>query len=430
VTGRFRIGVAAFALGLAPIGAPSEIAAQAVVKLGIERSASAKPTITVLAIRGDRNDSIATMLTRDLDYSDRFAASAALMAAPSSPGGDYGAWQAGGLTYVVQATLLPSGWMRVALHDVQRRALARTQDFPLAPAVGSASWRYDVHRVADAIDEWVTSEPGIASTRIAFERGGRVWVVDSDGANPHPVTSAGFSSVWTSNGRGLIYSTVDDRLPGIYYSDLSTGQTKALTAPGADHDMTPALSADGLMLAFARMSEHGTYLYRLPMGAASERAVRVSVGRGTISSQPTFNPDATRMIFASDRAGRIQLYLSDAVGTDVEPLLSASPDGMGDQTAPDWSPDGRHIAFQAQVAGTFQIVLTDLHERKPRVLTTEGRNDSPSWAPDSRHLVVTSQRSGERQLWIVDAETGRARQLTRGAESRLAAWSSRLTAMP
>ncbi len=421
-------GAVVVLIGVCSLARPA--AAQAVVKLGIERSASTKPAITVLDIRGDRNDSIATILTRDLNYSDRFIVSSALMVATGDSGGDYGAWKAAGLEYVVQPTLMPSGWLRAALHDVQRRGLARTQDFPLAPAVGSASWRYDVHRIADAIEDWVLSVPGIASSRIAFERGGRLWVVDSDGANAHPVTSAGFSSVWTPNGRGLIYSTVDDRLPAIYHSDLSTGQTKALTTPGADQDMTPALSTDGRMLAFARISERGTDLYTMPMGGLGTRAVLASVGRGAISSQPTFSPDGTRIAFASDRSGRIQLYLSDAIGTGVEPLLSDAPDWMGEQTAPEWSPDGRQLAFQAQVNGTFQIVVADLRERPPRVVTSDARHDSPSWAPDSRHLVVTSLRSGERQLWVVDAESGRSRQLTRGAESRLAAWSPRLDVMP
>ena len=94
------------------------------------------------------------------------------------------------------------------------------------------------------------------------------------------------------------------------------------------------------------------------------------------------------------------------------------------RTGPDWSPDGRFIAFQQQ-NGPFQVWLLDRATKQVRRLTTVGQNEDPSWAPDSRHLAVTSDRDGTRAIWILDVPTGRARRLTAG-EGRLAAWSPRL----
>jgi TolB protein len=116
----------------------------------------------------------------------------------------------------------------------------------------------------------------------------------------------------------------------------------------------------------------------------------------------------------------------DADGANAELL---TPFAFGDQyyrSNPDWSPDGRVVAFQSQIAGQFQIMTIGLRDRSVRQLTSEGVNEDPSWAPDGRHLVFTSSRSGVKQLFVLDVESGRVRQLTRSGGARLAAWSRHL----
>src|SRR5207249_9287355 len=102
---------------------------------------------------------------------------------------------------------------------------------------------------------------------------------------------------------------------------------------------------------------------------------------------------------------------------------------VGDQlyrANPDWSPDGRVIAFQTQIAGNFQIATITLRDRSVKQLTSEGVNEDPSWAPDGRHLVFSSTRGGSQQLWVLDVESGRVRQLARTGSARQAAWSPSL----
>ncbi|MEI6741440.1 MAG: hypothetical protein WCK74_14140, partial [Gemmatimonadaceae bacterium] len=132
------------------------------------------------------------------------------------------------------------------------------------------------------------------------------------------------------------------------------------------------------------------------------------------------------LVFSSDRSGTNDVYICDVDGTNVEVLSAATFGDRSNRTGPDWSPDGRLIAFQSLNGNTKQIMTLNLRDQSVRAVATDGRNDDPSWAPDSRHMVITSDRSAVRQLWVVDIETGRSRQLTFGAAARLSAWSPRL----
>ena len=116
----------------------------------------------------------------------------------------------------------------------------------------------------------------------------------------------------------------------------------------------------------------------------------------------------------------------DSDGTDVSTLTDYDFSEKTYRSDPDWSPDGRLVAYQERVNDRFQIRTFRVAGGTPKLLTNDGVNEQPSWAPDARHLVFTSTRTGVRQLWVLDTESNRVRQLTQSAGSRLASWSTRL----
>ncbi|MEN9508425.1 MAG: hypothetical protein RLZZ621_988, partial [Gemmatimonadota bacterium] len=329
-----------------------------------------------------------------------------------------------GVDGIVQLSILPTGWVRVVLHDVGLKTVRTTKDFALPAPALSPAWRLAVHGVADVVEEWITGQRGIAQTRIAFTRGGRIWTVDSDGANAAPATAAGMSPQWLPSGRGIVFNVLDGIRNPIVYKDLVTGAQRTLvSAAGVEHS-TPAVSPDGRTLVYARGTDTGTDLYAQPFDGGAAR--RITIGRGRASVQPSFSPDGQRLVFMSDRSGRQEVYISDLDGTNVELLTTGAFGDRDYRAGPDWSSDGRLVAFQSRNGGTFQIMTINVRDQSIRQVTDAGRNDDPSWAPDSRHLVVTRNLDGVRQLWVIDTESGRARQLTRGPEARLSAWSPRL----
>lgn len=413
------------ALAALSLGASVLRAQERGVTLGLSVVGGGRSTLIVLPVAGAAGDSIATIVSRDLRFSDRFGVVETSAAPPVNGPPNYPLFARLSVDGIVQITLLPSGWARVSLHDVGTKAIKTTKDFPLPTPALTPAWRLALHGVSDGVSEWITGDRGIAQTRVAFTRGGRVWLVDFDGANPTPVTPSGMSPQWVPSGRGIVYNVLDGEKNPILYTDLVTGARRTLVAESGVENISPVVSPDGRTLVYARGRDVGMDLYAQPIDGGTPR--RITIGNGRASTQPSFSPDGQRVVFNSDRSGHPEVYISSLDGTDVE-LLTDGVFGDNDYRAgPDWSPDGRAVAFSSRNSRVHQIMVINLRDRSMRQITNDGRNEDPSWAPDARHLVFTSTKTGVRQLWIVDTESGTTRQLTFGQEARLAAWSPRLT---
>ena len=402
------------------------------VRIGLTYEAGSKPGVMVLPIRGAAGDSIRAIIERDLDYGDRLTVLTGAAAANPAPGStiNYRLMNQLGAAAIIQTTITAAG-LHVAVHDVGNQSVLQVEDFPLTSNANSPAWRAAVHAVSDQVEQWLTGTRGVASTKILFVRGGRIYSIDSDGANEVAVTEPGpaLSPTWHPSGRHIAYSVMGQRGTQVYIRDMNTGQARRLVATPGGLNITPVFSPDGRSIVYAHGLDEGTDLV---MAQAFETGPgrRITVGRGTDNVSPSFSPDGRRIAFTSGRSGHPEVYIMDADGTNAELL---TPFNFGDQnyrSNPDWSPDGRLVAFQSQIGGRFQIMTIALRDRSIKQHTSEGQNEDPSWAPDGRHIVFTSSRSGTRQLWVIDVESGRARQLTRGAGARLAAWSGRLDRSP
>lgn len=417
---------------------PAAVRAQDTTFKGITLNGVYDPThdkvaIAVMPITGAFGDSVRTIIQRDLDYSDRFTIvpldmDPTPMRAASGPGLNYPMFTRLGAAAVVQITSVASG-LHVALHDVTKGQVVNVVDLPLPPTGLNRDWRMAVHRVSDEVERWITGQRGIAATRVAYMRSKAIRVVDSDGANEItvPTDENGYSPAWSPNASTIVYSTFGSVGSRLVLVDLVTGRSRTLaTAPRNSQYITPVFSPDGTMIVFSRSGENGSDLFSIPVTGGEPR--RITAMRGTENTNPAPSPDGRRYVFVSGQLGHPELYITDADGSNVKVLTDFDFSDKNFRSDPDWSPDGRLIAYQERTNDRFQIRTIRVSGSTPKYMTSEGENEQPSWAPDARHLVFTSSRTGVRQLWVLDTESGRLRQLTKSAGSKLASWSARLAA--
>ena len=401
-------------------------AAQPGVRLGLIYGEGGKrPGIYVTPVAGPAGDSVRSIVMRDLDFGDRVTVlpKTTALATPSGSTVDYAGAARLGINGVVQISLITGG-ATIALHDVAAKKVIERKVISLPGAANSAGWRLAVHGASDQCEDWISGERGVASSRLAYVAEGRIWVIDSDGANALALTSAvrALSPNFSPNGQSVVYTSLEPAGSAIYVADLRGASRRVVPPTGLN--ISPIYTPDGRGIAYAHGDDFGTELYVVGAGGGASR--RISIGRGSDNTSPTFSPDGRRIAFTSGRSGRPDVYIADEDGTNADLLAALSSAAQAYRSSPDWSPDGRAIAFQSQLGGRCQAMLITLRDRVVKQLTTEGSNEDPAWAPDSRHVVVSSTRSGIRQLWVIDTETGRARQLTAAGGARLAAWSPRL----
>jgi Tol biopolymer transport system component/DNA-binding winged helix-turn-helix (wHTH) protein len=200
----------------------------------------------------------------------------------------------------------------------------------------------------------------------------------------------------------------------IYVQQVGSSNPLRLTDdPG--NDWSPSWSPDGKQIAFVRWSDSATALMVMPTlpGAArkvTDLVVRYARGPAYTGTNLTWSPDSKWIVVAdtSPDEPRLGLFLV-SVETGDRTRLTSAP--RGNDGAPAFSPDSRHLAFvrvQDLVhRELFMIRLSD--QLRPlgaaSQLTSLRRFvGSPVWTPDGREILFLSGDSqAGAQLWRIKA---------------------------
>ncbi len=83
--------------------------------------------------------------------------------------------------------------------------------------------------------------------------------------------------------------------------------------------------------------------------------------------------------------------------------------------SPDFSPDGKTVAFSGMRAGTTDVFTINLDTKAITNVTKDAFADyAPTWTPDGKALVMLTRISGNEKLFRVDPATGARTQITFG----------------
>jgi eukaryotic-like serine/threonine-protein kinase len=168
--------------------------------------------------------------------------------------------------------------------------------------------------------------------------------------------------------------------------------------PRSEGGATPRLSPDGKLVAFMRLdlqSQAGDiWLLELSRGISSRLT-----SDPAYDWRPVWSPDGSRMVFASNRRGPMNLYQRLVAGGRDELLLASN----NPLIPTDWSSDGRFVIYEQREPKTRLDlwVLPVEGDRKPfPFLQTEFDESEGRLSPDGRWMAYTSNESGTEEVYV------------------------------
>ena len=177
----------------------------------------------------------------------------------------------------------------------------------------------------------------------------------------------------------------------------------------ADHVINAAISPTGARAVFEAQGE----ILSVPAENGSIRNLTNSPG--VADRDPQWSPDGKSIAYFSDESGVYALHIKDQDGAAPARKIDLGPSSY--YTNLRWSPDGRKLTY---IDKRLSVWYLDLDHPKPVKIDTDAYFNfsaglNPSWSPDSRWIVYTKLlRNRMRAVFLYSLDTARATQVTDG----------------
>jgi Tol biopolymer transport system component/DNA-binding winged helix-turn-helix (wHTH) protein len=235
------------------------------------------------------------------------------------------------------------------------------------------------------------------------------------GGEPHRLTLSPFPGLaWTADGRELVYAgRVGDAMglwrrsvkaPAGSASKRIEGIESGAFRPVISHPATGSPAR----LAYAR-PVFDTNIWVRETTASSSPAHKL-VPSTRPDTHPQFSLDGRRLAFTSERSGSLQIWVANSDGSN---LLQLTTLARGFISAPRWSRDGKVIVFTYTQNNNQDIysVPADGGALR-RVTSAPSREGRPSWSRDGHWIYFYSNRTGRPEVWKIPAKGGEEIQVT------------------
>ena len=188
-----------------------------------------------------------------------------------------------------------------------------------------------------------------------------------------------------------------------------TGERQITDPPTGFVDRNPDVSPDGRRIAFEREGKHYDEIFVVNVdGSRLTQLTRNAPGEvcdfgGTCSGSPAWSPNGRQIAFRR-ASGPIQddlienqgIFVMNADGSRIRQVTEKVRPAVGEDTDPQWSPDGRQLVFQRNnVRGAIPVdgialwTVTLAGGCEKRITPWDLRaGDTPDWSPDGRQILL------------------------------------------
>jgi Tol biopolymer transport system component len=300
---------------------------------------------------------------------------------------------------------------------------AGTPDIWVMDADGGLPRQVTSGECVDGLPTWSPDSAQILFVRVECDEAG-VYVVGADGSGLRALPAERVDEPsWSADGT-IVFASHKGTITDIQVARVDGNGRRAVA--DTDHsELEPEWSPDGRRIAFSMQASERENIYVAPAAGGAARAV---TRHPAADVDPAWSPDGRRIAFRTYRGSRrvafghgrdSEIFLVSLAG-GRERNLTRSPT---DEADPDWSPDGRQIAFsrfppgmtrfeldQRRGGDIFTLNVTGSGLR--RLTTNPADDENPSWSPDGRRIAFSSARTGSRRIWLMRADGTGQRPLT------------------
>lgn len=181
---------------------------------------------------------------------------------------------------------------------------------------------------------------------------------------------------WSPEGLRLALTLSRDGNPEIYVLSIYSKSLTRLTDSGAI-DTEPTWSPDGREIVFTSDRGGRPQLYRVP--ATGGRAQRLTF-EGDYNARGRFSPDGKRIAMVQGDGGKYRIAVMD-LGSGLVRVVS---NGSQDES-PSFAPNGSMLIYATEARGRGMLAVTSVDGRvQQRLALQEGDVREPAWSPIDR----------------------------------------------